>query len=118
MHNVEFAYAIHLDKLCYVMYCALCAWLKKLLSLVFLVAIETMGARTANYFGDSVVDERFCIIAMVEQKRGAFIVLEGLDRSGKTTQATKLVQKIKGMNKPCTLMKFPGKHLHSLFGGT
>jgi dTMP kinase len=62
--------------------------------------------------GDSIVDERFRIIAMVE--RGAFIVLEGLDRSGKTTQATKLVQRIKGMDKPCTLMKFPGKHLHSL----
>ena len=51
---------------------------------------------------------------MAEQQRGAFIVLEGLDRSGKTTQVTKLVQKIKGMNRPCTLMKFPGKHIHSL----
>jgi dTMP kinase len=40
--------------------------------------------------------------------RGALIVLEGLDRSGKTTQTVKLVQKIEGLRKPCKLIKFPG----------
>ena len=40
--------------------------------------------------------------------RGAFIVLEGLDRSGKTTQTSKLVQKIEKLAKPCKLIKFPG----------
>jgi dTMP kinase len=40
--------------------------------------------------------------------RGAFIVLEGLDRSGKTTQTAKLVEKIEKLGKPCKLIKFPG----------
>ena len=43
--------------------------------------------------------------------RGAFIVLEGLDRSGKTTQTAKLVEKIKSLGKPCKLIKFPGLSL-------
>ena len=44
----------------------------------------------------------------MEHERGAFIVLEGLDRSGKTTQTTKLVQRIKELGRPCKLIKFPG----------
>ena len=40
--------------------------------------------------------------------RGAFIVLEGLDRSGKTTQTAKLVERIEKLGKPCKLIKFPG----------
>src|SRR5579862_7111052 len=43
--------------------------------------------------------------------RGAFIVLEGLDRSGKTTQTAKLVQRIQSLGKECKLIKFPGKSL-------
>ena len=45
------------------------------------------------------------------QGRGAFIVLEGLDRSGKTTQTAKLVEKIESLGKPCKLIKFPGLSL-------
>lgn len=44
----------------------------------------------------------------MSQGRGAFIVLEGLDRSGKTTQTAKLVEKIQSLGKPCKLIKFPG----------
>lgn len=40
--------------------------------------------------------------------RGAFIVLEGLDRSGKTTQTAKLVQRIQDEGNECKLIKFPG----------
>ena len=44
----------------------------------------------------------------MDHGRGAFIVLEGLDRSGKTTQTAKLVEKIERLGKPCKLVKFPG----------
>lgn len=47
----------------------------------------------------------------MQHTRGAFIVLEGLDRSGKTTQTAKLVQKIESLGKPCKLIKFPGDDL-------
>jgi hypothetical protein len=47
----------------------------------------------------------------MSQGRGAFIVLEGLDRSGKTTQTAKLVEKIESLGKPCKLIKFPGSLL-------
>jgi len=49
---------------------------------------------------------RFAISTMV-RGRGAFIVLEGLDRSGKTTQTTELVQRIEKLGRPCKLIKFP-----------
>ena len=47
--------------------------------------------------------------------RGAFIVLEGLDRSGKTTQTAKLVQRIQSLGKECKLIKFPGESLRGGF---
>ena len=43
-------------------------------------------------------------------KRGAFIVLEGLDRSGKTTQTAKLVQRLQNAGHTTKLLKFPGIH--------
>ena len=46
--------------------------------------------------------------ASMESGRGAFIVLEGLDRSGKTTQTAKLVEKIEKLGRRCKLIKFPG----------
>ena len=50
---------------------------------------------------------------MMEQrnKRGAFIVFEGLDRSGKTTQVDRLLQSIDEMKEsyPHLGMRFPGK---------
>lgn len=41
--------------------------------------------------------------------RGLFIVLEGLDRSGKTTQVARLEQSIKAQGKTCRVQKFPGE---------
>ena len=41
--------------------------------------------------------------------RGAFIVLEGLDRSGKTTQSQKLVEGLLKHDVPTEFMRFPGK---------
>lgn len=41
-------------------------------------------------------------------QRGLFIVLEGLDRSGKTTQVARLEQSIRSQGKPCRVQKFPG----------
>jgi dTMP kinase len=40
-------------------------------------------------------------------ERGKLIVLEGLDRSGKSTQAEILVEKIRNEGSKCKLIKFP-----------
>ncbi|KAL6849077.1 Thymidylate kinase [Amphichorda felina] len=42
-------------------------------------------------------------------KRGAFIVLEGLDRSGKTTQVKLLEQRFVEAGRPVTMMRFPDR---------
>lgn len=41
--------------------------------------------------------------------RGALIVFEGCDRSGKTTQCKKLVDALNSENIPASFMNFPGK---------
>lgn len=41
--------------------------------------------------------------------RGAFIVLEGLDRSGKTTQVKLLEQRFVEEGQPVKAMRFPGR---------
>lgn len=41
--------------------------------------------------------------------RGALIVLEGCDRSGKTTQSTKLVETLNNMKIPAKKMSFPDR---------
>lgn len=41
--------------------------------------------------------------------RGAFILFEGLDRSGKTTQCTKLVERLKSEKQPVLYMRFPDR---------
>lgn len=47
---------------------------------------------------------------MPERKpRGAFIVIEGLDRSGKSTQVALLEQRFKAEGRPVRLVKFPGE---------
>jgi dTMP kinase len=43
-------------------------------------------------------------------KRGAFIVFEGCDRSGKSTQAKRLIQRLKTVDHDAQLLRFPGKH--------
>ena len=40
--------------------------------------------------------------------RGALVVLEGLDRSGKTTQVKLLEQRFVEEGKPVKVMRFPG----------
>lgn len=46
---------------------------------------------------------------MPERKtRGAFIVIEGLDRSGKSTQVVLLEERFKAAGLPVRLVKFPG----------
>ncbi|KZT25178.1 thymidylate kinase [Neolentinus lepideus HHB14362 ss-1] len=42
-------------------------------------------------------------------KRGAFIVIEGLDRSGKSSQAAKLLVRLQNANIPVKLLKFPDR---------
>lgn len=42
--------------------------------------------------------------------RGAFIVLEGLDRSGKTTQVKLLEQRFVEEGRPVKMMRFPGRY--------
>lgn len=46
--------------------------------------------------------------------RGAFIVVEGLDRSGKTTQTKKIEEALVGEGYKVKLRRFPGKLIHSL----
>jgi len=41
--------------------------------------------------------------------RGAFIVIEGLDRSGKSTQCALLQSHISGLGRPVELLKFPDR---------
>lgn len=47
-------------------------------------------------------------------KRGAFIVIEGLDRSGKSTQAAALLGRLQDSQISAKLLKFPGQHLHRI----
>ncbi|XP_008305561.1 thymidylate kinase isoform X2 [Cynoglossus semilaevis] len=42
-------------------------------------------------------------------KRGALIVLEGVDRAGKTTQCKKLVQALQQNGRPAEMMRFPDR---------
>lgn len=44
--------------------------------------------------------------------RGAFIVLEGLDRSGKTTQVKLLEERLTKARKRVQVMRFPGESLY------
>lgn len=41
--------------------------------------------------------------------RGAFIVLEGLDRSGKSTQASMLCDSLKAQGRKVSLWKYPAR---------
>jgi hypothetical protein len=43
-----------------------------------------------------------------DMTRGMFIVLEGLDRSGKSTQVSNLVEKLDQSGRKAVLRKFPG----------
>lgn len=43
-------------------------------------------------------------------KRAPFIVIEGLDRSGKSTQASILLERLESCGKLVKLFKFPGEH--------
>uniref|UniRef100_A0A672F7J0 Thymidylate kinase n=1 Tax=Salarias fasciatus TaxID=181472 RepID=A0A672F7J0_SALFA len=42
-------------------------------------------------------------------KRGALIVLEGVDKAGKTTQCSKLVQALKQSGRPAEMLRFPDR---------
>ena len=44
-------------------------------------------------------------------KRGAFIVIEGLDRSGKSTQAAALLERLDKNGVRAVLQKFPGRYI-------
>ncbi|KAJ1678401.1 hypothetical protein EV182_004117, partial [Spiromyces aspiralis] len=46
-------------------------------------------------------------------RRGTFILFEGCDRCGKTTQSTKLVEALKARGIKAELVKFPGKMINS-----
>lgn len=45
----------------------------------------------------------------VSVTRGAFIVLEGLDRSGKSTQVGLLEKRLKAEGREVRVMRFPGR---------
>ena len=47
--------------------------------------------------------------------RGALIVLEGCDKSGKSTQCKKLVDYLVSQSRQAELWRFPGKFVKDLF---
>lgn len=49
-----------------------------------------------------------------EPVRGALITLEGLDRSGKTTQVTLLEQRLTENGRKVKMMRFPGEWIRKL----
>ncbi|KAG6841185.1 hypothetical protein C0991_000982 [Blastosporella zonata] len=49
-------------------------------------------------------------------KRGLFIVIEGLDRSGKSTQTSLLLDRLEAAGIPAQLLKFPGKYRTTAIG--
>jgi thymidylate kinase len=51
--------------------------------------------------------------ATASVRRGAFILFEGVDRCGKTTQAKRLVEALNAAGQPATFMRFPGEARHS-----
>ena len=51
---------------------------------------------------------RLILLITFVMSRGAFIVIEGLDRSGKSTQATRLLERLRGVSNSVQLLKFPG----------
>ena len=51
---------------------------------------------------------RLAAKTMAGVKRGAFIVFEGVDRCGKTTQANMLVKALNEGGNPAVFMRFPG----------
>ena len=48
-------------------------------------------------------------------QRGAFIVIEGLDRSGKTTQVQKLVDSLSKDGHKVKALRFPGTLCHFIY---
>ena len=48
--------------------------------------------------------------SLTMSQRAPFIVIEGLDRSGKTTQTYRLHETLKSIGVEAISMKFPGKH--------
>ena len=42
-------------------------------------------------------------------KRGALIVLEGVDRAGKTTQCGRLAEALRAAGRDAHMMRFPGE---------
>lgn len=49
---------------------------------------------------------------MAAEKRGILIVLEGLDKAGKSTQCTKLTENLRRNGRTVLGMRFPGAHFH------
>lgn len=60
------------------------------------------------YLFDTCVSS-FSICSNMSHPRGAFIVFEGCDRSGKTTQSKKLVEYLNANNIPSEFMSFPDR---------
>ncbi len=48
---------------------------------------------------------------MLAARLGVFILFEGVDRCGKTTQANMLVKSLQDAGKPTEFMRFPGERL-------
>lgn len=60
----------------------------------------------------------YIFVSILKEKimgRGALIVLEGCDKSGKSTQCKKLVDYLVSQSKKAELWRFPGKFVKDFF---
>lgn len=73
-------------------------------SAVSALSSSTIGAPGSSGHPDARGDE-------ASVARGALIVLEGLDRSGKTTQVKLLEQRFVELGRKVKVMRFPGRSL-------
>lgn len=64
----------------------------------------------------SINDLATAAIASSSATRGALVVLEGLDRSGKTTQVKLLEQRFVEEGRPVKVMRFPGEFASEIQG--
>jgi len=52
---------------------------------------------------------------MTQKQRGLFIVIEGLDKAGKSTQCERLAENIRKMGNTVQSMRFPGSRIYKRY---
>ena len=84
-----------------------CVWIE----MCKLVGVEVLHQKFFNTSFPFTLISSFAFITILRYRamRGAFIVLEGLDRSGKSTQADVLCEALKARGRKVSLWKYPSR---------